>query len=181
MIRYLIGSIIGGLVGYFVFYKLIGCSGGSCVITSNPYISTIYGVVAGLLFSSIIALPKESNDAISTTQTQVQAKAAYKTITAKEAKEKIDGDSEVIVLDVRTKEEYVISHIGGAILIPYDTITDKKPDLLPNLDAEILIYCRSGRRSAIAAEALIELGYTNVYDFGGIIDWNYETATGTDY
>lgn len=176
MIKYLIGSVAGGLVGYFVFYKLIGCSGGSCAITSSPYISTIYGVILGLLFSGMIALPKESKTTTSTTQL---ASVGYKTITAKEAKEKIDSENDVIILDVRTKEEYSEEHIAGAILMPYDSITNEKPDLLPNLDAEILVYCRSGRRSAVAAESLVRLGYTNVYDFGGIIDWTYGTVSGT--
>lgn len=68
-------------------------------------------------------------------------------------------------------------HIPGAILIPNESIGDKKPELLPELDAEILVYCRSGNRSAQAAKKLISLGYTKAYDFGGIINWPYEIIT----
>ncbi len=82
------------------------------------------------------------------------------------------------MVDVRTEKEYAAGHIEGAILIPNETITDKRPEQLPDLDAEILIYCRSGRRSAEAAKKLIAMGYTRVYDFGGIIDWPYGIVTG---
>lgn len=73
--------------------------------------------------------------------------------------------------------EYENGHIPNARLISNETIGNKKPDLPPNLDAEILVYCRSGNRSAQAAKKLISIGYTNVHDFGGIIDWPYETET----
>lgn len=105
--------------------------------------------------------------------------AEYKKITAEEAKERMDSGDALIILDVRTQEEYDTGHIEGAILIPNETISDKQPELLPDLDAEILVYCRSGNRSAQAANKLIEMGYTNVYDFGGIIDWPYDTVTGS--
>ncbi len=92
-------------------------------------------------------------------------------ISAKEAKEMIDTE-EVIIVDVRTQEEYNESHIENAILIPNETI-DSEPAELPDKSATILVYCRSGNRSAQAAAKLADLGYTNVYDFGGIIDWPY--------
>lgn len=101
----------------------------------------------------------------------------YKKISAEEAKARIDENKDVIILDVRTLEEYNEAHIENAILIPNEIIIDSPPDALPDLDAEILIYCRSGNRSQQAAEKLIDLGYTNVYDFGGIIDWPYDTVT----
>ena len=100
-----------------------------------------------------------------------------KKLTAEEAKARIDSGYDVIILDVRTQSEYQSGHIPDAILIPNETITDTKPELLPDLDAEILIYCRSGNRSAQAAKKLIAIGYTNVSDFGGIIDWPYEVIT----
>ena len=100
----------------------------------------------------------------------------YIKITPEEAKSRIDSGDEIIILDVRTEDEYNSGHISNAILIPNETITDKMPDLLPDLDAEILIYCRSGNRSAQAAKKLIAIGYTKVYDFGGIIDWPYDTV-----
>ena len=107
--------------------------------------------------------------------------AEYHKITAEQAKERLDSGDELILLDVRTQEEYDAGHITGAILLPNETITDTdQPDILPDLNAEILIYCRSGNRSAQAAKKLVAQGYTNVYDFGGIIDWPYETVTGSN-
>ena len=100
--------------------------------------------------------------------------STFTMITAEEAKEMMDNDDDIIILDVRTKEEYYAGHIKDAILLPYDVIMDKAKQKLPDKSATILIYCRSGRRSKIAAEDLVSLGYTNVYEFGGIIDWPYE-------
>ena len=99
----------------------------------------------------------------------------YLNITAEEAKEIMDTEEGYIILDVRTQDEFDESRIPGAILIPHDEITEKAEDLLTNKDQLILVYCRSGRRSKLAAEALVELGYTNIKEFGGIIDWPYET------
>ena len=101
----------------------------------------------------------------------------YKKISAADAKARMDSGDTIVILDVRTKEEYDAGHIAGAILVPNETIVDKQPELLPDLDAEILVYCRSGNRSAQAAKKLIAIGYTNVVDFGGIIDWPYEVVT----
>ena len=101
----------------------------------------------------------------------------YKKISAADAKARMDSGDELIILDVRTKEEFDAGHIAGAVLVPNETIVDEQPDLLPDLDVEILVYCRSGNRSAQAAKKLIAMGYTNVADFGGIIDWPYEVVT----
>ena len=100
--------------------------------------------------------------------------ARYVKITAQEAKARIDS-GRAAVLDVRTKEEYDERHIPCALLIPLDMLEKGAPRLLPDKDEEILVYCRSGRRSAEAAEKLAEMGYTRVFDFGGIIDWPYAT------
>ena len=101
--------------------------------------------------------------------------AAYLNITAEEAKQIMDSEEGYIILDVRTPEEYDQGHIPGAIVIPHEEIAEKAEEVLTNKDQLILVYCRSGRRSKIAAEALVELGYTNIKEFGGIIDWPYET------
>ncbi len=98
----------------------------------------------------------------------------YSKITTKEAKDMMDKDSAITILDVRTEEEFNIGHIDGAILIPDTDILEKAEDTLTDKSATILVYCRSGRRSALAAADLVKLGYSNVYDFGGIIDWNYD-------
>ena len=105
------------------------------------------------------------------------APAQYKKISAADAKARMDSGDEIIILDVRTLEEFNAGHIAGAILVPNETILDEQPELLPDLDAEILVYCRSGNRSAQAANKLLAIGYTNVVDFGGIIDWPYEVVT----
>ena len=101
-------------------------------------------------------------------------KAMYEKITPEEAKKIMDSDEEHIILDVREQDEYDSGHISGAILIPYTEIENKAEDMLPNKDAQILVYCRSGRRSKIASESLAKLGYINIKEFGGIIDWPYE-------
>ena len=100
--------------------------------------------------------------------------AAYMNITAEEAKQIMDSEEGYIILDARTQEEYDQGHIHGAIVISHEEIAEKAEDVLTDKDQLILVYCRSGRRSKIAAEALVGLGYTNIREFGGIIDWPYE-------
>ena len=100
--------------------------------------------------------------------------ATYEQISGEEAKELMDSESGYIIIDARTQEEYDEGHIPGAILIPEYEIADRAEKELPDKNRLILVYCRSGRRSKIAAEELVKLGYTNVKEFGGIIDWKYE-------
>jgi rhodanese-related sulfurtransferase len=100
--------------------------------------------------------------------------AVYMNITAEEAKRIMDSEEGYIILDVRTQEEYDDGHIPGAIVISHEEIVEKAEKVLTDKDQLILVYCRSGRRSKIAAEALVKLGYTNILEFGGIIDWPYE-------
>lgn len=97
----------------------------------------------------------------------------YQQITQEEAKEMMDT-MEVIVLDVREQEEFDAGHIAGAVLLPVGTITEATAAaVIPEPDSVVLVYCRSGNRSKTASSALVELGYTNVYEFGGIITWPY--------
>ena len=100
--------------------------------------------------------------------------ATYEQISGAEAKALMDSESGYIIIDARTQEEYDQGHIPGAILIPEYEIADRAEKELPDKNQLILVYCRSGRRSKIAAEELVKLGYTNVKEFGGIIDWKYE-------
>ena len=100
--------------------------------------------------------------------------AVYMNITAQEAREIMDMEEGYIILDVRTQAEYDEKHIPGAVLIPDYEIKERAEEELTDKDQLILVYCRSGRRSKLAAEALVELGYTNIKEFGGIIDWSYE-------
>jgi rhodanese-related sulfurtransferase len=120
------------------------------------------------------ALPPEH------TQRETALTAEYRKITAEQAKEMMNGERAYILLDVRTNEEWGENRIDGSILIPDTEIRDRAAYELPDKSALILIYCRSGRRSADAASALVDMGYTNVYDFGGIIDWPYEMVSGVE-
>ena len=102
--------------------------------------------------------------------------ASYEQITQEEAKQIMDTTNGYILLDTRTQEEYDQSHIPGALLIPHTKIAERAEEELPDKDQVILVYCRSGNRSKQASEVLVELGYTNVKEFGGIIDWPYEVT-----
>lgn len=163
MVKYLIGAGTGALGGYFILYRIIGCSSGSCPITTNPYISILYGIILGLLIVGLISTSTKKNTGIN-----------YRKISPTEAKTRMDSGDEVIILDVRREDEYLAGHIPKAILVPNETIGDAPPSELPDLNAEILVYCRLGRRSAQAARKLIAIGYTKVFDFGGIKSWPYD-------
>ncbi|MBQ0060141.1 MAG: rhodanese-like domain-containing protein [Lachnospiraceae bacterium] len=107
---------------------------------------------------------------------EANATLGHKQISQEEAHDMMfDFQSNYIIVDVRTPEEYHECHICDAICIPNETITDQMPAELPDKDQIILIYCRSGNRSKQAAEKLAAMGYTNVYEFGGINTWEYET------
>jgi phage shock protein E len=103
-----------------------------------------------------------------------KTEGVYTKITAEEAWEMMQDGEAYILLDVRTPSEFDEGHIEGAILLPDFEITKKAESVLPDKNARILLYCRSGRRSAEAAKKLIEMGYTKVFDFGGILDWEYK-------
>ena len=107
--------------------------------------------------------------------TQNKQEAVYVNITAQQAKEIMDTQDGYAILDTRTQSEYDEKHIPGAILIPHDEILEKAETVLTDKNQLILVYYRSGRRSKLAAEDLVALGYTNVMEFGGIIDWPYQT------
>lgn len=102
--------------------------------------------------------------------------AVFVSITAEEAKKIMDTEEGYIILDVRTQEEYDEGHVPGAILIPNTEIENRAEEELPDKAQLILVYCRSGRRSKLAAQILADLGYTNVKEFGGILDWPYEVT-----
>ena len=102
--------------------------------------------------------------------------STYEQITAEQAKTIMDTEKDYVIIDARTEEEFAEGHIENAILIPEYEIKDRAQKELPDKEQLILVYCRSGRRSKIASEELVKLGYTNVKEFGGIIDWPYETV-----
>lgn len=102
--------------------------------------------------------------------------STYEQITAEQAKTIMDTEKDYVIIDARTEEEFAEGHIANARLIPEYEIAERAEKELPDKDALILVYCRSGRRSKIASEELVKLGYTNVKEFGGIIDWPYEVV-----
>lgn len=101
----------------------------------------------------------------------------YEQITPEAAMNLMKNESGYIILDVRTEEEFAEGHIQNAVLIPDYEIAEKAESVLMNKNQLILVYCRSGRRSKLASEELVKLGYSNVKEFGGIIDWPYEVVT----
>ena len=127
-----------------------------------------FAVLFALLLSGC-ALSKAKAD----TAEDMSDKAAYHKLSAEEAYEMMVSQ-EVVIVDVRTPEEYDGGHIPNAILVPNESIGDDMPEALPDKEATLLIYCRSGRRSKEASEKLLKLGYKSIYEFGGIIDWPYE-------
>ena len=102
--------------------------------------------------------------------------STYVQISQEEAKRLMDTESGYVIIDARTQEEFDEGHIEGAIMIPEYEIADRAEKELTDKNQLILVYCRSGRRSKIAAQALADLGYTNVKEFGGINTWEYETV-----
>lgn len=113
---------------------------------------------------------KTSNEQTEATQVNI---GTYYQIPQDEAKRIMDEESDYIIVDAREQSEYDEGHIKGAIVIPYTEIEQKAEEMLPDKEQLILVYCRSGRRSKIAAQSLANMGYTNVKEFGGIIDWQY--------
>lgn len=122
-------------------------------------------LILGLLLLTACSSPTKNNQEM-----------VFLNITAEEARKLMDSEKDRIILDVRSREEYDQGHIPGAILIPNTEIEAKAADLLPDKDQLILVYCRSGRRSKLAAQSLADLGYTNIREFGGILDWPYEVV-----
>ena len=111
------------------------------------------------------------------TESNSSSEDNYQQISQEEAKEMMDTQ-DVIILDVREQNEYDSGHIPGAVLLPVGTIDEETAaEEIPEKDSTVLVYCRSGNRSKTASSALAELGYTNIYEFGGINTWPYETES----
>ncbi len=111
------------------------------------------------------------------TASNASSESSYQQISQEEAKEMMDTQ-DVIILDVREQDEYDSGHIPGAVLLPVGTIDEETAaEVIPEKDSTVLVYCRSGNRSKTASSALAELGYTNIYEFGGINTWPYETES----
>ena len=141
-------------------------------------------VISVLVLLAVVALGCKTQ-----ANTEGALPAGYHKITAAEAKQKMAANPQAVVLDVRTAEEYREKHIPKAVLLPstevkekaavvlpLTEVKEKAAVVLPDKNAEILVYCRSGNRSRQAGVLLAEMGYTSVYDFGGIQDWPYEVV-----
>jgi rhodanese-related sulfurtransferase len=143
----------------------------------------IIRLLAILVFSAIAMTGCRQVPVPDPQQTQMPAETppqhTYWQITAQEAKALLDKDHAhtITLVDVRTEEEYREKRIPNSLLLPVTEVEKLAPTMLPNKDATILLYCRSGRRSREAATTLVAMGYSHVYDFGGIINWPYETVS----
>ena len=132
----------------------------------NLHIVTVLVLVSFLSLAGCSPVQSESNK-----------KSTYQTISSETAKKRLDNEKGIILLDVRSEAEYSEKHIPGSLLIPVETIETQATEKLKDKDAAIFVYCRSGNRSASAAQALADMNYTNVYDLGGINSWPYDTVT----
>ena len=133
-------------------------------------------LLTGVIILSLCACTNPDNPQENTTTTLTESDTTYSQITPQEAKSIMDSEKDFVILDTREQYEFDEGHIKNAILIPYTEIEARAENELPNKDQLILVYCRSGRRSKIAAQSLADMGYTNVKEFGGIIDWPYEVV-----
>lgn len=102
---------------------------------------------------------------------------SFSQISQEQAKLMMEEDDGHLIVDVRTREEYDQGHIPGAVCVPNESIGEEMPEALPDKQQILLLYCRSGRRSKEAAQKLFDLGYANVYEFGGILDWDGDVVT----
>jgi len=154
----------------------------------------MFTLISGLLFSACSTPPQSSGQTDPKTVLPGDSRSApanpvatpavtaaegekYRAITPEEAKELI-GQENTLLVDVRTEEEYAEAHIPGSVLLPLDDIKSKAESVLKDKQAVIIVYCRSGRRSSMAAQELAGMGYAKLYDLGGIQDWPYETVSG---
>ncbi|HAN10479.1 MAG TPA: rhodanese-like domain-containing protein [Clostridiales bacterium] len=135
----------------------------SCALVISMFV-TVYTVI-------IISGYKEENS-------KTEDVKIVNSIKPEEAKKNLENDNNIVLLDVRTKEEYIDVHIPGSILIPNDVIKKEVEMKIKDKENTIYVYCRSGNRSRTAVTELVKMGYTNVYDLGGIQEWPYETESG---
>ena len=129
-----------------------------------------------LIVFVIFVLAGCSNNKTNNTENLESKKNSYTQISMEEAVKMMEEESDYIILDVRRPDEYAEKHIPNAINVPNETIGKDEISELPNKEQLILVYCRSGNRSKQASEKLVKLGYTNIYEFGGINDWTGETV-----
>lgn len=158
---------IAGIILTGVLLTAVGCSNNA----------SMQETTAKETAASSVATSEKAGESVNTSEAQMQA-GSYTHIDQETAKQMMANEDGHIIVDVRSKDEYAAGHIPGAICIPNESITNTQPEELPDLDQVILVYCRSGNRSRQASEKLAAMGYTNVYEFGGIKDWTGETVAG---
>lgn len=152
--------IVGGFVIGLTMMTLAGCTSGGR---------------AGHKSEQSMAVEQSAPQGDNTQKTG--EKTVVEKISAEEAKKRMEAGG-VTIVDVRTPEEYADGYIPDAVNVPNEAIGTEMPEALPDKEAKLLVYCRSGRRSAEAAEKLAKIGYEHVADFGGIMDWPYEVTDG---
>lgn len=167
------------LVMFMSFITLLAACQGEDSTTEAPKNSiAAFGSTAKPAENETTKAPTVTT-AVTTAATTAETTAHTPTVQVippEKAKEMMEKGG-VIIVDVRREDEYAEGHIEGALLVPNETITEQAETMLPDKGAVYLIYCRSGRRSNEAANKLIALGYQNVYDFGGILSWEYGTVS----
>lgn len=164
---------------------LVGCSGSSASSSASSSTGTATSAASSASASqaeaattSLAPMPEEPPATSEAPAPQDAAPSlGYTQISQDEAMEMMAADDGHVILDVRRLDEFDAGHIPGAICIPNESIGSEQPAELPDLDQVILIYCRSGNRSKQAAQKLADLGYTNIYEFGGILTWTGEVTT----
>ena len=156
---------IAGVILTGVLLTVVGCSNNA----------SMQETTAKETVTSSVATSEKAGE---TKESEEAKKDSYTHIDQETAKQMMASEDGHIIVDVRSKDEYAAGHIPGAICIPNESITNTQPAELPDLDQVILVYCRSGNRSRQASQKLADMGYTNVYEFGGIKDWTGETVAG---
>jgi len=136
-------------------------------------------VIIAVVFSLVACSGNKNAAASQPIEIQNPTQGGYTEMKQDEAKRNLDQNDSIILVDVRTPQEYAEVHIPGSKLIPLDTIKKDAEKLLSDKDATIYVYCRSGNRSSQAARILADLGYSKVYNIGGITTWPYETEKGS--
>lgn len=135
-------------------------------------------IIGGLLLVMALSTPNNAEEPYDIPVVAERDAPAHQTITATQARAYMEDGGPFMLIDVRRQNEFDDGHIPGAMLLTLDTIAEAAPESLPDKAARVFLYCRTGVRSADAARILIEMGYENVYDFGGIVDWPYDVETG---
>jgi len=163
MHKMILGAVAGAIAGY-AWYRLVGCATGSCPLTSNPYISALYGAVMGLMLTSSSFSGGPAGGKPERFQRLAVAQAAQ-----------LAKHPGTFILDVRTPQEYAEGRLAGAVLLPVSELSLRLGDLPKDKTAPMLVYCAVGPRAEAAARLLTEQGYTSVNELkGGITAWKAE-------